>query len=88
MCCLFGVSTSGFCDWLYRPMSQHERGNAQLVQAIKHRHEASDGTYGSPRIVRDLMDAGFACSENRLARLMKIAGIKARHQRRRPPGAA
>ena len=60
--------------------------NAQLLQAVKHRYEASDGTYGSPRVVRDLMVAGFARSENRVARLMKAAGIKARHERRRAPG--
>ncbi|WP_197516778.1 IS3 family transposase [Herbaspirillum seropedicae] len=41
-----------------------------------------DGIYGSPRVVRDLIDAGFACSENRVARSMKAAGIKARHKRR------
>ncbi|KAB8060255.1 IS3 family transposase [Janthinobacterium sp. FT14W] len=40
-----------------------------LLQAIKRSHAASDGTYGSPRVVRDLMDAGLACSENRVARL-------------------
>jgi putative transposase len=37
-------------------------------------------------VVRDLIDAGFACSENRVARLMKAAGIKVRHKRRRTPG--
>lgn len=86
MCRLLGVSTSGFYDWLDRPISQHEHENAQLLQAIKRSHEASDGTYGSPRVVRDLADAGFSCSENRVARLMKAAGIKARHKRRRTPG--
>lgn len=86
MCRLLGVSTSGFYDWIDRPMSQHERKNAQLLQAIKHSHDASDGTYGSPRVVRDLMDAGFPCSENRVARLMAAAGIKAGHKRRRTPG--
>ena len=40
----------------------------------------------SPRVVQDLIDAGFACSKNRVARLMKAAGIKARHKRRRAPG--
>jgi len=80
MCRLLGVSTSGFYDWLDRPMSQHERENAQLLQAIKHLHEASDGTYGSPRVVRDLIDAGFSCSENRVARLMKAAGSRHRMQ--------
>ncbi len=77
MCRLLGVSSSGFYDWLGRPVSVHERENAQLLSAIKHSHEASDGTYGSPRVVRDLIDAGFSCSKNRVARLMKAAGIKA-----------
>ena len=36
--------------------------------------------------MRDLIDAGFSGSENRVARLMKAAGIKARHKRRRAPG--
>ena len=86
MCRLLGVSSSGFYDWLGRPASAHERENAQLLNAIKRSHEASDGTYGSPRVVRDLIDAGFSCSENRVARLMKAAGITARHRRRRAPG--
>lgn len=76
MCRLLGVSSSGFYDWLGRPVSAHERENAQFLNSIKHSHEASDGTYGSPRIVRDLIDAGFSCSENRVARLMKAVGIK------------
>ena len=36
--------------------------------------------------MRDLIDAGFSCSENRVARLMTADGIKARHKRRRAPG--
>ena len=86
MCLLLNVSSSGFYDWLDRLVSAHERENAQLLKAIEHSHETSDGTYGSPHVVRDLIDAGFACSENRVARLMKAAGIKARHKRRRAPG--
>lgn len=86
MCKVLGVSSSGFYDWFERPPSQRERHNAKLLQAIKDSHEASDRTYGSPRVVLDLLDAGLACSENRVARLMKAAGIKARHKRRRAPG--
>ena len=86
MCKVLGVSSSGFYDWFERPASQREHQNAQLLQAIKNSHAASDATYGSPRVVRDLIDAGLPCSENRVARLMKAAGIKARHKRRRAPG--
>jgi len=60
MCRLLGVSSSGFYDWLGRPVSANERENAQLLNAIKHSHEGSDGTYGPPRVVRDLIDAGFS----------------------------
>lgn len=80
------VSSSGFYDWLARHASAHERGNAQLLKAIKDGYESSNGTYGSPRVVRDLIDAGLACSEKPVVRLMKAAGIKARHKRRRAPG--
>lgn len=47
---------------------------------------ASDRTYGSQRIMRALRQGVEACSGNRVARLMRIAGIKARHKRRRMPG--
>jgi putative transposase len=86
MCRLLNVSSSGFYDWLGWPVNAHERENAQLLKAIKHSHEASDGTYGSPRVVRALIDAGFACSGNRVARRTKAVVLKARHKRRRATG--
>lgn len=54
-------------------MTAHKRENAQLITAIKHSYKASDGMGGSPYEVEDLIDAGFACSENRVAQLMKAA---------------
>ena len=36
----------------------------------------SMGIYGSPRIFCDLQEAGVACGENRVARLMRAAQIK------------
>lgn len=75
MCRVLDVSSSGLYHWFERPPCQRERHNAKLLQAIKDIHEASDRTYGSPRVVHDLLDAGLACSEDRVARLMKAAGI-------------
>lgn len=86
MCRVLGVSASGFYDWLDRPPSKREQDNARLLRAIRQSFDASDGTYGSPRIVLDLQEVGETCSENRVARLMQVAGIKARHKRRRVPG--
>lgn len=41
-------------------------------------HLASRSTYGSPRIYRTLQSQGETAGENRIARLMRDAGIKAR----------
>jgi putative transposase len=86
MCRVLNVSTSGFYDWFERPPSRQQQANSILLGHIRDSFAASDRTYGSPRIVRDLQTAGMACSVNRVARLMRSAGIKARHKRRRAPG--
>ena len=41
-------------------------------------YAASDGTYGAPRIVRALRQAGIRVGRKRVARLMQQAGLKAR----------
>jgi putative transposase len=86
MCRVLGVSASGFYDWFKRPQSQRQQANIKLLGQIQASFAASDRTYGSPRIVRDLRDDGVTCSVNRVARLMQAAGMKARHKRRRMPG--
>ncbi len=86
MCRVLEVSASGFYDWFKRPPSLREQANTELLSQIQRHFAASDKTYGSPRIVRDLHDDGVACSVNRVARLMQGAGMKARHKRRRIPG--
>lgn len=86
MCRVLGVSASGFYDWFERPQSKREQANGQLLVRIRASFAASDGTYGSPRILYDLQAAGETCSVNRVARLMRSAGIKARHKRCRVPG--
>ena len=86
MCRVLGVSTSGFYDWFERPESPRQQANAVLLLRIRESFAASDRTYGSPRIVRDLQDNGLGCSENRVAQLMLAAGVKARHKRRRQLG--
>jgi putative transposase len=79
------VSHSGFYEWLGRSPSRRQRENLRLTGRIRESFEASDRTYGSPRVWRDLHDAGEGCSENRVARLMQAAGLQARRKRRRSP---
>ena len=79
------VSTSGYYEWAARPESGQVAANRRALAKIRESFAASDGTYGSPRVWRDLRDAGVLCSENRTARLMRKAGLIARLKRRRPP---
>lgn len=79
------VSPSGFYEWMGRPESARAQANRVVLARIRESFEASDRTYGSPRIWRDLRDWNVACSENRAARLMKTAGLRARPASRRLP---
>ena len=85
MCEALGVSRGGFYAWLGRPQSRRAREDAELTSQIRRSFSESDSTYGSPRVLRDLRDWGFPCGKHRVARLMRAAGIRARHRRRRLP---
>jgi putative transposase len=82
LCQVLGVSTSGYYAWKERPVSQRQQANAQLSAQIRCLHERSRGTYGSPRIHADLLAMGLRCSRKRVARLMRLAGLRARCRRR------
>jgi putative transposase len=85
MCEVLGVSRGGFYEWLRRAPSRRARQNEQLLAHIRTSFERSARTYGSPRVWRDLTDWGLRCGENRVARLMRSAGLQARRKRRRLP---
>lgn len=75
------VSTSGYYAWRGRSESQRKRMNQRLVVEIKAVHAESRARYGSPRVHQELKARGIPCSENRVARLMSIEGIRAKQAR-------
>lgn len=77
MCRVLKVHPSGFYKWLTTPVSQAEQSNERLLGLIRHSWLESGCVYGSPRIHAELREHGEVCSLNRVARLMKGAGIKA-----------
>jgi len=84
---LLRVSPSGYYDWQSRDASCRERENRRLVEEIGQIHRESDGTYGSPRMCTELRARGYQVSENRVARLMRRAGVRgAIRKRYRVPG--
>jgi hypothetical protein len=54
---LLGVSSSGYYAWVKRRPSQRSPTDAALITEIRAVHAASRGTYGAPRIQRNVMVA-------------------------------
>jgi len=82
MCQVLKVSPSGYYAWRKRSVSRREMANRELVKKIEAVYNDSYETYGSPRIYRDLKAAGVACSENRVARLMRLRNLRPKQVRR------
>ena len=82
MCKVLNVSPSGYYAWRKRPVSAREMANQDLMDKIEAVFEGSEQTYGSPRVYRALKAQGVACSENRVARLMRLRGLKPKRVRR------
>ena len=83
MCRCLRVSSSGYYDWRTREPSARAIDNQRLLKRIEALHAASDGVMGSPRMWDDLRYEGETCSENRVARLMRVHGLRGIPQRRR-----
>lgn len=75
---MLGVSRSGYYRFTKRLPSQRLLEEERLIMKIKAIYEASRQTYGSPRIHAELKDQGETCSRQRVAKLMKKAGIMAK----------
>jgi putative transposase len=82
MASMLGVSRSGFYAWRDRAPSARAREDAELLERICAFHEASDGTYGAPRIHADLAAAGVRVGRKRVERLMREAGLAGVSRRR------
>jgi transposase InsO family protein len=76
------VSRSGFYAWLKREESARSREDRRLLSEIKEIHKGSRGTYGVPRVHEELRTRGKRCGKNRVARLMRGAGLQSKVRRR------
>jgi putative transposase len=73
---VLGVSRSGYYAWLVRPESARSEENRQLLPLIRQAHLKSRRNYGSPRVTDELRDQGYTYNEKRIARLMRLHGIR------------
>lgn len=83
MCGALNVSLSGYRAWRRGGSPDRKRiTDKQLLPTIESIHTQFKGAYGSPRIVRELRSRGQSASKERVERLMRENGIRARHKRR------
>ncbi len=82
MCRVLKVSRSGYYSWRVRPESERSKTDRQLTGVISELHADSRGVYGSPRITADLGDKGYRHGRHKVARLMRLAGLRGCPQRR------
>ena len=84
LCRVLGVSASGYYAWQGRGVSARQRQDEALVGQIRAFHRQSRGTYGAPRILRDLRETGVHVGRKRVARLLTQAGLRGVSRRKWP----
>ena len=86
-CCRWlGVSESWFYKWHARPTTARQQRRGELDAAVKASFDDSGGTpgtYGSPRVWEDLIEAGWSVSVNTVAASMARQGLVGRSPKRK-----
>lgn len=82
LCRTLGVSSSGYYAWRQRPPSPRTLANQHLVMHMCVIHRQVHETYGSPRMHAELHARGLPCNVKRVARLMRLHRLRARHKRK------
>ena len=86
MCRCLRIQPSGFYAWLKHPLSRRAREDARQIELLDKAWKESGRVYGYRKLHDDLLDQGETSCANRVARLARLAGIKAQIGYRRRPG--
>ena len=78
LCRVMQVSRSGFYAWRRRLKSERAQRDDELTERIRAVHTQSRGNYGAPRVHAELRDQHVRCGRKRVARLMRLAGLRGR----------
>ena len=85
MCRALQVSPAGFYAAQHRLPSVRAQQDQRLRLAIRTAHAVSKrhgGAYGAPKIHADLCEQGLRCGKKRVARLMRLDGLRGCSRRR------
>ncbi len=78
MCRVLEVAPSGFYAWRSRGPSLRARREERLRLEIRSLHRRLKERYGAPKMHSELSAQGVICGKNRVARLMREEGLRAR----------
>ena len=83
MCAVLDVSVSGYRAWKRGGTPDRKRlTDAQMLALMRAIDAELKGSYGSPRMVLELRDRGVSAGKERVERLRRENGIRARPKRR------
>ena len=82
MCKVFKVRKSSYYRWLKEGPSNRWQENEKLLVEIMDIFEESKESYGSIRMTRELKARDRIIGQNKVAKMMRAAGIRARRRRK------
>jgi len=86
MCRCLRIQPSGFYAWQKSPLSPRAREYARQTELLRQAWNDSGKVYGYRKLHDDLLDQGETSCPNRIARLTRLADIKAQIGYKRRPG--
>jgi len=86
MCRCLNIHPSGFYAWIKNPLSHRAREDVRQTKLIEEAWNDSGKVYGYRKLHDDLVELGETSCPNRVARLARLAGIRAEIGYKRKPG--
>ena len=86
MCNVMTVHPSGYYAWKVEPASPRAKDDQRLLGLLKQAWLESGGVYGYRKLTLDMRDLGESCGKHRVARLLKLEGLRSQTGYRRRPG--
>ena len=85
MCRALSVSSSGYYEWLHRPLSQRCQDDEGLAVQIQGHFDTNRRVYGTRRLKECLAEDGEQVSRRRIGRLMAENDLQVKTKRKFKP---
>lgn len=82
LCRALELSRGGYYVWLRDGGGKRAESDTRLLEHIRRIHAKHKERYGSRRIYRELREEGISCGRERVERLMRENGLRAKHKRK------